>query len=176
MRRLEKTMKTLTKIALLAAPALLLFISDILFHPAQLLPGIQLVSEAEAQYRRAARTRRRGVAVGYAAGSASAHNAADNNDAAVSSQQAATAQQQAEVAEQQAGVAQQQAAVAQQQAAASTAAAGKLPLGSVAPTLPSGCTPVTAGGVQYHQCGSNYYRAVFQGNSLVYVTADPSQG
>ena len=165
-------MKTLTKFALLAAPALLLFISDIQIQPARLLPDFQWMSAAEAQYRRAARTRRRGVAVGYAAGQESAE---DYNDAAVSSQQADIAAQQAATAQQQAAVAEQQAAVAQQQSAVAAAATGSLPLGSVSPTLPTGCTPVTAGGVEYQQCGSNYYRAVFQGNSLVYVTADPNQ-
>ena len=166
-------MKTLTKFALLAAPALLLFISDIQIQPARLLPDFQWMSAAEAQYRRAARTRRRGVAVGYAAG----QEAAEDNyeDSSASSQQADIAAQQAATAQQQAAVAEQQAAVAQQQSAVAAAATGSLPLGSVSPTLPTGCTPVTAGGVEYQQCGSNYYRAVFQGNSLVYVTADPNQ-
>jgi hypothetical protein len=166
MRRLEKLVKTLTKFALLATPALLVFITDLQLQPARLLPDFQWMSEAEAQYRRAARTRRRGVAVGYAAG----QEAAEDNyeDASASSQQA-------DIAAQQAATAQQQAAVAQQQAAVSAAAVGPLPLGSVSPTQPAGCTPVTAGGVEYQQCGSNYYRAVFQGNSLVYVTADPNQ-
>jgi len=72
--------------------------------------------------------------------------------------------------------AQQQAAVAQQPASAPAApAAGgqALPLGTVVPALPAGCTQLAQGGVQYSKCGANYYRAVFQGNNLVYVTAQP---
>ena len=69
-----------------------------------------------------------------------------------------------------------QAAAAQQQSAAPppAAASGKtLPLGTVVSSLPGGCTEKPVGGVEYYHCGSNYYRAVFQGNSLVYVTAKP---
>jgi hypothetical protein len=29
------------------------------------------------------------------------------------------------------------------------------------------------GGQEYFYCGGNFYRAAFQGNSLVYVTAKP---
>jgi hypothetical protein len=43
----------------------------------------------------------------------------------------------------------------------------------VVATLPAGCTQTTSGGVQYSKCGANYYRAAFQGNNLVYVTAQP---
>ena len=32
---------------------------------------------------------------------------------------------------------------------------------------------MTSGGVEYYQCGKNYYRAAFQGSQLVYVTAKP---
>ena len=82
-------------------------------------------------------------------------------------------------AQQQAAAAQQQAAAAQKQAAAATAppppaSAGKpLPMGTVVHSLPSGCTPTPVGGQEYYYCGGNFYRAVFQGNSLVYVTAQP---
>jgi hypothetical protein len=76
--------------------------------------------------------------------------------------------------------AQQQAAAAQQQTAAATApppptaVSGKpLPLGTVVSTLPAGCTATPVGGVEYYYCGGNFYRAVFQGNQLVYVTAKP---
>jgi hypothetical protein len=41
------------------------------------------------------------------------------------------------------------------------------------PSLPSGCTSTPVGGVDYQYCGGNFYRAVFQGNTLVYVTAKP---
>ena len=67
--------------------------------------------------------------------------------------------------------AQQQAAAAQQPAAAPSDQA--LPLGTVVAALPAGCSQTTASGVQFYKCGANYYRAVFQGNNLVYVTAKP---
>jgi hypothetical protein len=52
--------------------------------------------------------------------------------------------------------------------------AGKpLPLGTVVSALPAGCTSTPVGGVEYYYCGGNFYRAVFQGNQLVYVTAKP---
>jgi hypothetical protein len=59
-------------------------------------------------------------------------------------------------------------------AAPPAAAAGKpLPLGTVVEALPPGCTATPVGGVQYYYCAGNFYRAVFQGNELVYVTATP---
>jgi hypothetical protein len=88
-----------------------------------------------------------------------------------SSAQAATAQQQAATAQQQAAVVQQPQVAAPQPAA--TAPGQALPLGTVVATLPAGCTQTTSGGVQYSKCGANYYRAAFQGNNLVYVTAQP---
>jgi len=102
----------------------------------------------------ARRTTRRTVAV------------ASTTAASQSAAQAATAQQQS-------ATAQQQAAVASQPAAAPATAAGALPLGTVVQALPAGCTQVAQGGVQYSRCGADYYRAVFQGNNLVYVTAQP---
>jgi hypothetical protein len=48
-----------------------------------------------------------------------------------------------------------------------------LPLGTVVSALPPGCTSTPVGGVEYYYCGGNFYRAVFQGNKLVYVTAKP---
>lgn len=53
------------------------------------------------------------------------------------------------------------------------APSGSLPLGTVVYSLPAGCTDTPVGGVDYHCCGGNFYRAVFQGNQLVYVTAQP---
>jgi len=43
----------------------------------------------------------------------------------------------------------------------------------VVATLPAGCTSTPVGNVNYFYCGGNFYRAVFQSNSLVYVTAQP---
>ncbi len=121
-----------------------------------------------------------GAAVGSAgSSSAQASAAASQQQAAAAQQQtavekekAAAAQQQAAAAQQQAAAAQQQAAAAQQQAAAP--AAGKpLPVGTVVSTLPAGCTPKVVSGVEYRVCGSDFYRAAFQGSTLVYVTAQP---
>jgi hypothetical protein len=109
----------------------------------------------------ARRTTRRVVVAESAATTAAA--------ATTAQQQAATAQQQQAVAQQQAATAQQQQAVAQQQAAA----AGVPAVGSVVSTLPSGCAAETKGGVEYHKCGTVYYRAAFQGNNLVYVVTQP---
>ena len=69
---------------------------------------------------------------------------------------------------------QQQAAAAKHATAPAPAADGKrLPLGTVVPSRPAGCTSKPVGGIEYYYCGGNYYRAMFQGNSLVYVTAQP---
>jgi len=116
----------------------------------------------------ARRTTRRTVAV--ASTTATSQSAAQ---AATAQQQSATAQQQSATAQQQSATAQQQAAAASQPAAAPATAAGALPLGTVVQALPAGCTQIAQGGVQYSKCGANYYRAVFQGNNLVYVTAQP---
>jgi hypothetical protein len=52
--------------------------------------------------------------------------------------------------------------------------AGPVPIGTVVQALPPGCAATPIGGVQYYNCGPGvYYRAVFQGNNLVYVSAQP---
>lgn len=107
---------------------------------------LRLVPEAHAVYGRQRRTRRRGVAVGYAAG---------------------TAQAEAEAEE-----AQEQ-APPPSQPAAPPPEGGKLPIGRVVTALPAGCVAKTIDGVEYQHCGSDYYRAAFQGNQLVYVTSQP---
>jgi hypothetical protein len=133
-------------------------------------PSEKLVPEAQAFRGRGA-----AFAVGAAVGSASSASTqaaatASQQQAATAQQQAATAQQQAATAQQQAATAQQQAATAQQQAAAS----GKpLPLGTVVGALPAGCAPTVVGGVNYYYCGGNFYQAVNQGGTLVYVTTQP---
>jgi hypothetical protein len=108
----------------------------------------KLVPEAQAFRGRGA-----AFAVGAAVGSASS-----------SSDSASTSQQQA-------AKAQQQSATAQQQAAASSGT--KLPLGTVVSALPAGCAPSTVGGVNYYYCGENFYQAMYQGSTLVYVTTQP---
>jgi len=121
--------------------------------------------------------RGRGAAfvVGAAVGSAS--SSAAEAEAEAAKQQAAAAKQEAEAAKKQAAAAEQQAAAAKQQAATATAlpaAAGtRLPLGTVVPTLPAGCTPTAVGGVNYYNCGGNFYQAVYEGSTLKYVTTQP---
>jgi hypothetical protein len=53
---------------------------------------------------------------------------------------------------------------------------GALPIGTVVASLPQGCTTSSVDNVEYYHCGQNYYRTAFQGNTLVYVTADPPKG
>ena len=136
-------MKTTFKIAILATSLVLMLVADVPFLTDQLVP------EAEAIFGVRRRALRRGVIVGSTMGAAS-------EAAAMSHQQAAPAQQQAAPAAQ------------------PPAATGKpLPLGTVVSALPAGCTSTPVGGVEYYYCGGNFYRAVFQGNNLVYVTAKP---
>jgi hypothetical protein len=156
-------MKTILKTTVLAAALFCMLIADVPLLFEQDVPPLfeQLVPEAHAILGVRRRTRRRtAVIVG----------------SAVHAEDSAQIQQ----AQQQTAAAQQQAATAQQQAAAPAppppppATAGKpLPLGTVVSTLPAGCTTKTVSNVEYYQCGGNYYRAVFQGNNLVYVTAKP---
>jgi hypothetical protein len=156
-------MKKILKIAVVAGALVLMVIPDV----------------AYAQWGHGRRVRRRtAVVVGstaHAAGAAEASGA--QQQAAAAQQQSAASQQQAAAAEKEAAAAKQEAAAAEQQAAAYKqqldVAQGVLPLGTVVPTLPSGCTTSAISGVEYYHCGANYYRAVFQGNTLVYVTSQP---
>jgi hypothetical protein len=145
-------MKTILKISVVAFALFLMLIADV-----PLLP-VQLVPEADAFFGVRRRTRRRtAVVVGSAA-----------------SAQTAATQQQTAAAQQQAATAQQQQAAAAAPPAPQPAAAGKpFPLGTVVSALPSGSVATPVGGVEYYYVGGNFYRAVFQGNTLVYVTAQP---
>jgi len=52
--------------------------------------------------------------------------------------------------------------------------AGPVPIGTVVQALPPGCVATPIGGVEYYNCAPGvYYRAAFQGNNLVYVSARP---
>jgi hypothetical protein len=138
------------------------------FSDAQAVVGAPLTPGSVAGVAR--RTTRRTVAVVSTEQAA----AASSQQAAVAQQQAATAQQQSATAAQQSATAQQQSAAAQQQAMAASVASGQaLPIGTVVSALPAGCSQTAKGGVEYYQCGPNYYRAAFQGSNLVYVTAQP---
>ena len=137
-------MKSIDKIAVLTITFVFMLIADVPILLEQLVP------EAHAIFGVRRRAARRGVIVGYSMGEAAATSAAAN--------QAATQKQ----------------AAAPAPASPPPAATGKpLPLGTVVTALPAGCTSTPVGGVEYYYCGDNFYRAVFQGNSLVYVTAQP---
>ena len=130
-----------------------MLIADLPFLPVKLVP------EAEAIFDVRRRAWRRGVVVGSTVAAAS-------RSAAVYHQQAAPPLQPAAPA----------APAAPPPATAAPAPAhtgNPLPLGTVVSALPGGCTSTPVGGVEYYYCGGNFYRAVFQGNSLVYVTTQP---
>ena len=155
-------MNTILKIAVVATSLVGMLIADVPLLPVPLVPDAQAILGTR---------RRTAVVVGTEV------HAADEAQMAKQQQQTAAAQQQAAASQQQAAAAQQEAAAAKQQAAAPApppAAAGKpLPMGTVVAALPAGCTSTPVGGVEYYYCGGNFYRAVFQGNTLVYVTAQP---
>jgi cysteine synthase len=153
-------MKTILKISVIAISLVVMLMADIPILPVQLVP------EADAILGVRRRAARRGVVVGYTAGAAAASSS-------MSQQQAATAQQQSATAQQQSATAQQQTAAPPPSAPPPADTGQPLPLGTVVTALPAGCTSTAVGGVQYYKCGVNYYRAVFQGNQLVYVTAKP---
>ncbi len=51
---------------------------------------------------------------------------------------------------------------------------GSVPLGTVVHALPAGCVATPINGIEYYNCAPGvYYRAAFQGNNLVYVSAKP---
>ena len=169
-------MKTIFKISVIVGTLIVMFIIDVPILPVHLVP------DADAIFGVRRRAWRRGVVVGYTMGAASSTAASANYAAAASAQeqastakqQSATAQQQSATAQQQSATAQQQSAAAQHQAAApAPSGGGPLPLGTVVSSLPPGCVSTPYKDVEYYKCGDNYYRAMFQGNSLVYVTAKP---
>ena len=150
-------MKTIPKIAVIGIALVVMLLADVPLLPVQLVPEAHAVFGVR---------RRTAVVVG-----ATVH-AEDSAQMAQAQQQTAAAQQQATAAKQEAAAAKQQAAAAPP--APPAAAAGQpLPVGTVVSALPAGCVSTPVGGVEYYYCGGNFYRAVFQGNTLVYVTAQP---
>lgn len=112
-----------------------------------------------------------------AAGVTHMHRATRRRTAVVvSSATHAQDQQQAQAAQQQAPPP-QEAAPAPAPAPATTpppaSTEAQLPIGTVVTKLPSGCVSKPINGVQYYQCGANYYMAAYQEGTLVYVTASP---
>ena len=144
-------MKTILKISAIAIVLGSMLMADVPFLPVQLVPEAQAIFGV----------RRRTAVVAYSAGAASGEAAA------------AASQQQAAAAQQQAAAAKQQAAAAASPAPPPAAPGQPLPMGTVVSALPKGCVSTPVGGVEYYYCGGNFYRAVFQGNQLVYVTAQP---
>jgi hypothetical protein len=103
--------------------------------------------------------------------SAAAMNAAAANAAAANMAAANAAAAQAAAAN--AAAAQAAAANAAAAAAAAHAAQAALPIGSTVPYLPPNCTSTVITGVNYFNCGGVYYRAGYQGNSVVYIVSVP---
>ena len=106
-----------------------------------------------------------------AAWNAAAMNAAAVNAASANMAYANAAAAQAAAA----NAAAAQAAAANAAAAAANAQriAATLPIGTTVPYLPPGCTSTVISGVNYFYCGGVYYRAGFQGNSVVYIVSVP---
>lgn len=138
-------MKTIFTRVMLATALFMMLFADILPLSGPIFPPLfeQLVPEAHAILGVRRRTRRRtAVVVGSAA----------TAEVAAANQQTAAAQQQA--------------AAAQQQAAQAAAA---VPIGTVVPVIPDGCTSVVVNNANYFNCAGVYYKAAFQGNNLVYA-------
>ena len=113
----------------------------------------------------ARRSMYREAAYGAAASAAAANVAAANYAYAnAAAAQAAAAN---------AAAAQAAASQAAAAAAAAHAAASALPIGTIVPSLPPGCTSTVIGGVNYFNCAGVYYRAGFQGNNIVYIVSAP---
>jgi ATPase subunit of ABC transporter with duplicated ATPase domains len=164
-------MKTILRIAVATIALVMMLLVDVPLLPVQPVPEAQAIFGTR---------RRTAVVVGSSVHAAdSAQMAQSQQQAAAAQQQAAAAEKEAEAAKKEAAAAKQEAEAAKKQAAAAPpapapAAAGKpLPLGTVVSALPAGCVATPVGGVEYYYCGGNFYRAVFQGNQLVYVTAQP---
>jgi hypothetical protein len=103
------------------------------------------------------------AAYGAAAANAAAINAAAANAAYANAAAAQAAAANAAAAQ----------AAAAQAAAAAHAASSALPIGTMVPSLPPGCTSTVIAGVNYFNCNGVYYRAGFQGNNIVYIVSTP---
>ena len=144
-------MTTVLRTLLIVCFLLLMFSIDVL---KEIPPEVTFVSEAEAIIGRpltpvsfagvARRTTRR-VVVG--------------TTAVVATSAAAATQPTTVVVEQ---------APAQPSAQATTA----VPIGTVVPALPAGCSSVTVQGANYFNCAGVYYKPSFQGNNLIYVVVE----
>jgi hypothetical protein len=97
-----------------------------------------------------------------AAWNAAAYNAAAMNAAAYNAAAANSAAASAAAAN-----------AAASAAAAQRAAGSAVPIGTMVPNLPSGCSSTVINGVNYFNCAGVYYRAGFQGNNIVYIVSAP---
>jgi hypothetical protein len=102
-----------------------------------------------------------------AAWNAAAYNAAAANAAAANMAAANAAAANAAAANAAAANAAASAAAAQR------AAGSAVPIGTMVPSLPSGCSSTVINGVNYFNCAGVYYRAGFQGNNIVYIVSAP---
>jgi hypothetical protein len=102
-----------------------------------------------------------------AAWNAAAYNAAAMNAAAYNAAAANSAAASAAAANAAAANAAASAATAQR------AAGSAVPIGTMVPSLPSGCSSTVINGVNYFNCAGVYYRAGFQGNNIVYIVSTP---
>lgn len=102
-----------------------------------------------------------------AAWNAAAYNAAAMNAAAANAAAANAAAANAAAANAAAANAAASAAAAQRSAGAA------VPIGTIVPHLPSGCSSIVISGVNYFNCAGVYYRAGFQGNNIVYIVSTP---
>jgi hypothetical protein len=102
-----------------------------------------------------------------AAWNAAAMNAAAANAAAANAAAANAAAANAAAANAAAASAAASAAAAQRSAGAA------VPIGTMVPNLPSGCSSIVVSGVNYFNCAGVYYRAGFQGNNIVYIVSAP---
>jgi hypothetical protein len=102
-----------------------------------------------------------------AAWNAAAYNAAAANAAAANMAAANAAAANAAAANAAAANAAASAAAAQR------AAGSAVPIGTMVPNLPSGCSSTVINGVNYFNCAGVYYRAGFQGNNIVYIVSAP---
>ena len=102
-----------------------------------------------------------------AAWNAAAYNAAAMNTAAYNAAAANSAAASAAAANAAAANAAASAAAAQR------AAGSAVPIGTMVPSLPSGCSSTVINGVNYFNCAGVYYRAGFQGNNIVYIVSAP---
>ena len=115
----------------------------------------------------ARRSMYREAAYGAVAANAAAMNVAAANAAYANAYAAQTAAANAAAAQAAAANAAASAAAAQR------APGAAVPIGTIVPNLPSGCSSIVISGVNYFNCAGVYYRAGFQGNNIVYIVSAP---